>query len=293
MNDLSEREARPERPEPVVEADGATYLFRALGKQLKALREVAGISQKELALRMHVSEDLVGSIERGVRLPQPDFLERADAVLEARGLLKAAIPDVREALKRARTRHPDWFRDFAKAEAEASALHYYGHQGVPGLLQTEAHARAVFSKYRPLVDEGTIEKRVADRLDRQQLFHRWPSPTISFVLDENLLMREAGGREAHTEQLRRFLEIGRLRTVELQVMPYERGVHAAMEGSFTLLHPKGRHQVAYTEAYGHPRLITDPDEVRIFAERYGIIRAEALRTDESLTLIEKMLGERR
>ncbi|RSS75496.1 helix-turn-helix transcriptional regulator [Streptomyces sp. WAC06614] len=290
MNDLSPREERPERP---VEVDGTAHLFRTLGKQIKTLRELMGLTQKELAQRMHVSEDLVGSIERGVRLPQPDFLERADGVLEARGLLLASVEDVREALKKARTRHPDWFRDYARAEAEAMAIHDYSHQGVMGLLQTEAHARAVFTKRRPLLDEETIEKRVADRMARQEIFRRWPSPTISIVLDESLLRREVGGRKVHAEQLRRILEIGSLRTVELQVMPFEHGEHAAMGGSFTLLQPKGRQQVAYTEAYGHPLLITDPEQVRIFAERYGIIRARALTPDESLALIEKTLGEGR
>ncbi|WP_405491818.1 Scr1 family TA system antitoxin-like transcriptional regulator [Streptomyces sp. NBC_00096] len=290
MNDLSEREEEPERP---VEVDGTAYLFKALGKIIKVLRERAGLQQKELAALVHVGEDLVSSIERGVRTPQPDFLENVDRALGAGGLLIAAVPEVREALKRARTRHPDWFRDYAKAEAASNAVHDYSYQGVMGLLQTEAHARAVFEKRRPLFDEATIEKRVADRMARQQIFERWPSPTFSFVLDESLLMRPVGGTAVHRGQLRRFLEIGRLRTVELQVMPFSTGEHAAMEGSFSLLHPKGRQQVAYTETYNHPNLITDPERVRIYAERYGIIRAQALTPDESLTLIEKMLGEER
>ncbi|MGW0750027.1 helix-turn-helix domain-containing protein [Streptomyces sp. NPDC002587] len=288
MNDLSDREERPERP---VEADGTAHLFRALGKQIKALREAADLHQKELAALLHVGEDLIGAIERGVRTPQPDLLERADVVLGARGVLKAVVPEVREALKRARTRHPDWFRSYAEAEAVTQALHEYGHQGVPGLLQTERHAREIFTERRPLLDEATIEKRVQDRLDRQQIFERWPSPTFSFVLDENLLERQVGGPAVHREQLQRFLHVGRLRTVQLQVMPYNRGAHATMGGSFTLLHPKGRQQIAYHEAYGRPHLITDPDQVRIMAERYGIIRAQALSPDESLALIEKMLGE--
>ncbi|MER6315757.1 helix-turn-helix transcriptional regulator [Streptomyces sp. NPDC001581] len=288
MNDLSDREERPERP---VEADGTAHLFRALGKQIKTLREAAGLLQEELATRLNVGEDLIGAIERGVRTPQPDLLERADRILQARGVLLAAIPEVKEALKRTRARHPDWFRSYAAAEAVTQALHAYGHQGVPGLLQTERHAREVFTQRRPLLDEETIEKRVRDRLDRQQVFERWPSPTFSFVLDHNLLERTVGGPEVHREQLQRFLHIGQLRTVELQVMPYRRGAHTAMEGSFTLLHPKGRQQIAYHEAYGKPHLITDPDQVRVMAERYGIIRAQALAPDESFALIEKMLGE--
>ncbi|RSS73347.1 helix-turn-helix transcriptional regulator [Streptomyces sp. WAC06614] len=288
MNDLSPRE---ERPAPPVEVDGTAHLFRALGKQIKTLRELMGLTQKELAQRMHVSEDLVGSIERGVRLPQPDFLERADVVMEARGLLRAAVPDVTEALKKARIRHPDWFRRFADAEADSQALHYYEVQAVPGLLQTEAYARAVFRYRRPLLDEETVEKRVSDRLSRQVILDRWPSPTFSFLLEEAVLHRRIGGSAAHREQLRRILDIGSRRTVNLQVMPLDIDKHPCLDSSFTLLHPKGRQLVAYTETYGHAELITDPERVRVYSERYGIIRSLALRPDESLALIEKMLGE--
>ncbi|WP_199548958.1 helix-turn-helix transcriptional regulator [Streptomyces sp. N35] len=286
---MAEREERPERP---VEADGTAHLFRALGKQIKVLREVAGLHQRELAAATHVGESLVSSIERGVRTPQPEFLHAADEVLDARGVLKAAIPEAREALARSRTRHPDWFRDYAKAEAEATQLHDYSNQAVPGLLQTPDYARAIFTQRRPLLDEETIETRVADRLSRRQVFERWPAPTFTFVLEEVVLQRPIGGKAVHEAQLRHLLEAGRLRTVELQVMPTDREEHPSLDGSFILLTPKGRHQVAYTEIYGHARLVTDPAEVGVFADRYGIIRSRALRPSESLALIEKMLGER-
>ncbi|CAM5539353.1 transcriptional regulator [Streptomyces avidinii] len=289
MNDLSEREEEPERP---VEVDGTAYLFKALGKIIKVLRERAGLQQKELAARVHVGEDLVSSIERGVRTPQPDFLENVDRALDAGGVLLAAIPDVKEALKRARTRHPDWFRKFALAEAGSVALHYYGVQAVPGLLQTEAYARAVFRHRRPVLDEATIEKRVADRLARQAILERWPAPTFSFVLEQAVLLRPTGGRDAHRGQLRRLIEVGSLRTVQLQVMPLDRDEHPSLDSAFTLLRPKGRNEVAYTESYGHANLITDPEQVRVYSERYGIIRAQALTPHESLALIEKTLGER-
>lgn len=282
-------EERPERP---AEVDGTAHLFSALGKQIKVLRENASMSQRELGVAAHCGEDLISAMERGVRTPQPDFLVRADELLAAGGVLKAAVEDVREAQAKARTRHPDWFRDYARVEAEAVALHDYSNQAVPGLLQTEEYARAIFTQRRPLLNEETIEKRVADRLARQQIFERWPAPTFSFVLEEAVLKRPIGGRPVHGQQLRRLLGVGRLRTVELQVMPLDREEHPSLDGAFILLTPKGRQQVAYTEIYGHPRLITDPEEVRVFAERYGIIRAQALTPRESLSLIEKMLGER-
>ncbi|MGW2179140.1 helix-turn-helix domain-containing protein [Streptomyces sp. NPDC001732] len=284
----TEREERPERPE---ESDGTAHLFKALGKQIKVLRERAGMSQRGLGLAAHCGEDLISAMERGVRTPQPDFLIRVDPLLDAGGVLCAAVDEVREALSKSRTRHPGWFRDFARVEADSVALHEYSNQAIPGLLQTEDYARAVFTKRRPLLDEQTVEKRVADRLARQQIFERWPAPTLSFVLEEVVLQRPLGGRTVHTGQLHRLRHIGQMRTVELQVMPTGLDEHSSMDGPFTLLTPKGRNEAAYTEIQGHARLITDPEEVRLFSERYGIMRAQALTPRESLALIEKMLGE--
>ncbi|MFD0077788.1 helix-turn-helix domain-containing protein [Streptomyces sp. NPDC127166] len=281
-------EERPERPS---EVDGTAHLFRALGKQIKALRRNAGLSQAELAEIAHCSEDLISAIERGVRIPQPEFLMQVDPLLKAGGVLTVAADELRAAQAKARVRHPDWFRNFANAEAEAVALHYYAVQAVPGILQTPAYAEAVFRYRRPLYDEETIEKRLADRLARQVIFDKWPGPTMSFVVEESVLRRPLGGRDVLREQLRRIIEVARLRTVHFQIMPNDPDEHPGLGGSFTLLTPKGRREVAYTEIYGHARLITDPEEVRMYTERYGIIRAQALTPRGSLELIEKMLGE--
>ncbi|MER5204973.1 helix-turn-helix transcriptional regulator [Streptomyces sp. NPDC002825] len=282
-------EERPERPS---EVDGTAHLFRALGKIIKVLRRNAGLSQAELAGLTHCSEDLISAIERGVRVPQPDFLIQVDPLLKAGGVLTAAVDDARDALARARVRHPDWFQDFAKAEATAVANHYYEVQAVPGLLQTPAYARSLFERSRPMLDEETVEKRVADRISRQAIFDRWPIPTISFVLEAAVLLRPFGGPKVHREQLLRILEVAERRTVELQILPQEGTEHPYLGGPFTLLTPKGRREVAYTEIYGHARLFTDPEEVRHYSERYGILRSQALTKRESLDWIEKRLGER-
>ncbi|MCX5392442.1 helix-turn-helix transcriptional regulator [Streptomyces sp. NBC_00094] len=287
---MSENEAeRPERPS---EADGTAHLFRALGKIIKVLRKNAGLSQAELAEITHCSEDLISAIERGVRIPQPDFLLRADPVLDAGGVLVAAVDDLREAQAKARVRHPDWFRSFAKEEAEAVALHYYAVQAVPGMLQTPAYAGSLFERSRPMLNEATIEKRMADRISRQAIFDRWPVPTISFVLEAAVLLRPFGGPKVHREQLLRIQEVAQRRTVELQILPQDAEEHPYLGSPFTLLTPKGRREVAYTEVYGHARLITDPEEVRQHSERYGILRSQALTKRESLDWIEKRLGER-
>ncbi|MFI1701680.1 helix-turn-helix domain-containing protein [Streptomyces bobili] len=283
-----ERERRPETP---AEADGTTGLFTALGKMLKLFREQKGLTQKEFGLLVGYGPDAISSMERGVRLIRPEVLEKADAQLEAGGVLAQAIPELREAMSRARTRHPEWYRSYAALEAEARELHFYANQGVPGLLQTEDYARAVFSRRRPLLDEETIEKRIADRMARQQIFAKWPPPMCSFVLEEVVLDRPIGGRSVRETQLKQLLQVGGLRSVEIQVMPTGIEDHPNMGGAFNLLTPQKHPQVAYTEIQEYPRLITDPEEVRKIVDRYGMIRAMALTPKESRALIDKKLGE--
>ncbi|MFD3735650.1 Scr1 family TA system antitoxin-like transcriptional regulator [Streptomyces sp. NPDC058632] len=279
------------RPEPSEDADGLIDLNRAVGRQVKLLRERAGLTQKELGDRLGYGEDQVSSLERGRRTPQPDFLDAADDLLDAGGLLKATKEDVARAKARARVRHPAWFRDYARLEGEAVEINFYNNHDVPGLFQTERRTRALYEMRKPLLTEETIEQRVTSRMDRQHILAQWPPPIVTAVIEEVVLRRPIGGPEVHKEQLTRLLELGRLRTVELQVMPTDRSEHACMGGSFTLLTPKNKSQVGYTEVQAVARLATDMDEVRILAARYGSIRAQALTPRESLALIERMQTE--
>ncbi|MEU3099835.1 helix-turn-helix transcriptional regulator [Streptomyces sp. NPDC006967] len=277
------------------EADGTDEvadLFRALGRQIKVARERAGLSQKELGDRLGYGEETISSVERARRTPQPELLVAVDRLLECGGLLASAAEDVERAKTRRRVRHPEWFKDYARLEQEAVELHDYSSLVLPGLLQTEAHANVVFRTRQPFLDEATVEQRVAARLDRQQIFNRWPPPFTTFTIEESVLRRPLGGWDVHRAQLEALLRFGRLRSVELQVLPMERKEHPSLGGPFIMLTPKGKPQVAYLEVQHISRLITDPDEVRILAARYGSIRAQALTPEESLALIKKMLGDR-
>ncbi|MFD8664819.1 Scr1 family TA system antitoxin-like transcriptional regulator [Streptomyces microflavus] len=276
------------------EADGTDEvadLFRALGRQIKVARVRAGMSQKELGNRLGYGEETISSVERGRRTPQPELLVAVDELLECGGLLASAAEDVERARARRMVRHPEWFRDYARLEAEAVQLCYFANQAVPGLLQTKEYARAVFASRQPLFDEETIEQRVTARMARQELMTRWPPPTVSAIIQESVLRQPFGGPDVQRGQLEHLLKTGDLRHVEIQVMPTTSQDHAGMGGPFTLLTPKGKPQVAYLEVQHISRLITDPDEVRVLAAKHGSIRGQALTPRESLRLIEKMLGD--
>ncbi|MHB9857561.1 helix-turn-helix domain-containing protein [Streptomyces sp. YIM S03343] len=271
--------------------DEVADLFRALGRQIRVARERAGLSRKELGDRIGYGEETISSVERGRRTPQPELLIAVDRELDCGGLLAAAAEDVERAKARRRVRHPEWFRDYARLEAEAVEICFYSTLTIPGLLQTRGYAQTLFSARRPLLDEETIEQRVGARLDRQQILTRWPPPMVTALIEESVLLREIGGREVQREQLRHLRKLGQLRNVEVQVLPLKCQGHAGMEGPFILLTPKGRPQVGYGEFQSVNRLITDPEEVRMLAARYGSVRGQALNLAESSALIEKLLGD--
>ncbi|OII61136.1 transcriptional regulator [Streptomyces sp. CC53] len=262
---------------------GTLCLF---GRQLKLFRERAGMDRVRFGSLTGYSASTVASFEQGRRIPPPKFIDQADDLLEACGVLRASKEEV------ARAQYPAFFRDAARLETKAAALHVYATKAVPGLLQTEEYARAVFSMWRPLLDEETINQRVAARLARQEIFSRAPLPTISFVIEEFLLRRPLGGWVVMQGQLEQILLCGQLRNVEIQVMPIEREEHAGLEGPFTLIETHDGQRIAYVEAYKDSRLYTERRQVREIEEQYGILRAQALTPRESLALIEKLLGER-
>ncbi|MFI2227799.1 helix-turn-helix domain-containing protein [Streptomyces fradiae] len=281
-------ERRPEGPTDSGEHDGddaGTEVLRSFGRQLKIFRTLAGLSQAELGGRLGYSEALVASVEQGRRIPKEHLVEKADEVLEARGVLAARKEEV------ARVRYPSFFRDAARVEAQAVELHFYDTHVVNGLFQTEEYARAVFGMRRPLLDEGTIEQRVTARLARQEIFSRWSAPLMSSVIEESVLRRPVGGRAVYRGQLEQLLLLGRRRNVELQVMPLDREDHAGLSGAFTLMETSASQRVAYVEVQNVSRLHIERKQVRDLEAQYGIIRAQALTPRESMVFIERLLGE--
>jgi hypothetical protein len=146
-----------------------------------------------------------------------------------------------------RAQYPAFFRDAARLEAQALELHLYATQAVPGLLQTEECARAVFTMWRPLLDEDVIEQRVVARLARQSIFSRHPAPNLTFVIEEAVLHRRLGGEAVWRGQLEHLLLVGERRNVEIQVMPLSRVEHAGLAGPFTLMETKDGRRIAYAE----------------------------------------------
>ncbi|QER86739.1 helix-turn-helix domain-containing protein [Streptomyces tendae] len=271
--------------EPYGADEESAAVLRTVGRVIKMCRERAGLTQAALGTQIGYSEEQVSSVERGRRAPMEEFLDAADRVLEANGLIGALKGDVEKA------RFPKKVRDLAQLEAQAVELCAYANHVVHGLLQTPEYARALYGMRRPPYSDEQVDELVVARLARQRVFDEQPAPVFSFVQEEVTLRRPLGGRMVMRKQLEHLLEVGRRRNVEIQVLPTQREDHAGLAGALQLLRLKDGHTVGHVEVQLLNRLISDPKEIQVLEIRHGIIRAQALTPRESLAFIEKVLGE--
>ncbi|MFF4785017.1 helix-turn-helix domain-containing protein [Streptomyces griseorubiginosus] len=260
-------------------------VIATVGRQLKLRREAVGMRAGEFGEAVGYGEDLVYKIEGGKRIPRQEYLDRADEVLGAGGLISAAWEDVKK------VRYPKKVRELAKLEGQAVEIGVYECNIVAGLLQTPEHARAVISAAQPPYSPDDVERMVAARLARQSVFERDPAPSIHFVLEEAPLRRRVGGTMVWRQQLERLLEVGRLNNVTLQVMPTNSDPHPGLDGRIELLKFPDGTAVARADGLFNGRPTTDPKQLRIVELQYGTIRAQALSPRESVTFIERLLGE--
>ncbi len=231
-------------------SDQAASPLRVFGTMLRHYRGRAGMSQEQLAGRVYCSADLVAKIEKGQRTPAEKLTGALDCVPELRtdGALTALRDSLKEALKlRA---YPGWFHEWPDKEATAKTLRSFEPMLVPGLLQTEDYARALF-RTRVGVTDDEIDELVAARLARQDIPKR-PS-------------------------------------VVLQVIPTSVGAHVGLQGgAFVIADFDDGPSVAYQDTAVRGQVIEDSDDVASLVVAWDTIKAEALPRSASLALAEEI-----
>ncbi len=260
-------------------------VITTVGRQIKLRREAAGLRVPDFGRVVGYGEDMIYKIESGKRIPRQEFLDRADEVLEAGGLLSAAWEDVKK------VRYPKKVRALAKLEAQAVEIGIYESHSIHGLLQTPEHAKALFEAMQPPYSPDEVERMVAARVARASVFDRSPAPALSFVLEEAALRRPIGGRMVQRRQLERLLEVARLHSVMLQVMPLDCESHSGMDGRIELLKFADGAAVGRSDGAFCGRPTTELKHLRVLELRYATIRAQALSPRETLTFIGQLLGE--
>ncbi len=261
--------------------------LRTFGAVVQALREHAGLSRTELGARVQYSKHTVESVELGRRMPDEVFVERAEEALGNTGALRKAACH----LTRGEAGLAAWFRRWARLEREAVSLCTYECRLVPGLLQSEAYARAVFEGTIPLRTDEELEVQLAARMERQAIMRERPTVPFSFIVEEHVFRRRFGDQEAMRELFEHVLRCSAPRNVTLQVVPLEAGLHTCLDGPVQVLEtPEGR-RLGYSEGQESGRLIADRKEVSVLYQRYDTLRSQALGPKESRDLLERLRGE--
>ncbi|GHJ92997.1 transcriptional regulator [Streptomyces sp. NE5-10] len=260
-------------------------ILATVGRQLKTWREAKGLSAARFGELTGYGEDMIRKLERGDRIPRPEFLDRADTVLDANGLVAEMRQDIAE------VRYPKPIRDLAKLEGRAVEFCLYSNANIHGLLQTDEFSRALLQTWRPSYSPAEIERYAMARESRRSVLEKSPAPEFSFIQEEVSLRRPIGGRMVLRRQLERLLEVGELPHVEIQVMPTEHADHPGTAGRIALLKFEDGSAAGRMDGDFGGRPVTDPKRLRLLDLRYGIIRSKALTPAESRDFIEQLLGE--
>ncbi|MEU6703215.1 helix-turn-helix domain-containing protein [Streptomyces wuyuanensis] len=259
--------------------DPSTSPRALLGAELRHARENAGLSQRELGEPLFVSASFIGQLEAGTRRMQPDVARRIDEILGTNGFFE------RNCLAANKSRYPDHFAEAAEAEAVATTIREYAPLLIPGLLQTEAYARAVFRAYQPTATEAVVDELVEARLERARLLDDPTTPMLWTVLDEAVLRRRVGSAAVMAEALGHIGALARRNRVIVQVMPFQAGAHAALDGGLKLMSFLDAPQLAYVDGLGTGWLLDDPATVDRHKLTYELVTAGALSPRESLALV--------
>ena len=193
----------------------------------------------------------------------------------------------REARRRTTYRVPDWARTYVGLEAEAVEIKEYQPELMPGLLQTEAYARAVTRAADPTRDPAEVERMVATRQDRQTRLLADDGPRYWVVLNEAVIRRQVGGAAVMSEQVAWLADVATRPRVSVQVLPFIAGAHAAMGSSFVLLRLGSPTdvEVAYLEDLWSADYVDRPMQVAAYTNAFDRLSVAALDGDDSILMI--------
>ncbi|SFD72910.1 Helix-turn-helix domain-containing protein [Actinopolyspora alba] len=270
-----------------------TVRRRILARKLRELREQAELTQTETARSLDWKQSKISRIEdchQGVRVS--DLLAML-TIYDADSATRELLTNLARQASRKGWWHsyadalPSWFETYVGLEAEADTIRTYEVDVVPGLLQTEAYARADTRATVLDETEENLEQRVELRLQRQRRLYDESPLSLWAVVGEAAVRRPVGGHHVMREQLQHIAKLAERSDVTVQIMPLEAGEHPAT-GSFTILgFPQVQHpEVVYLESQVGGHYLEEPHQTARYSRVMDHLRAHALDPAESLRVLQ-------
>jgi transcriptional regulator with XRE-family HTH domain len=268
---------------------------RQLAKELRHLRERAGMTGEQAAGVLGWEQSKISRMETAkMRITSGEVMELCEAYRIEGDERDRLIQLARSA------RHRDWWHDYSDLvkqgfvnylafEAEALTSRGYEAQVIPGVFQTEEYARAILRGAQPRASED-VERGVELRLGRQRRITASADPlNVWAVIDEAVLHRVVDSPAVMRTQLEHLLYLGELGTVSIQVLPYEAGIHPAIDGPFALLTFDGYPDLLYIEHLMGCVYLEKPSETARGSLIFDHLRSAALNTGDSTALIREKI----
>jgi len=185
-----------------------------------------------------------------------------------------------------RRREPTWLREWIELEREAHLLRWFEPALIPGLLQTEAYARAVLG-WGGLMHADEVDERTESRIERQGILAGRRPPQFFALIDEAALRRNVGGAAVMAEQSEHLVQLAARPHIHIQAVPFAAGAHAGLAGGFILAKgPSGG--VAHLDDPLQARVVSKAEDIDTLEAKWEAIRAVALPTALTLDLITEV-----
>ncbi|MFD4599371.1 helix-turn-helix domain-containing protein [Streptomyces sp. NPDC058464] len=248
-------------------SENPMFLRQRLRDRLKKAREAAGQTQQQVADAFGWSPSKVIRIENG---------KIAVSITDAMALTSHYGVDEEEQhelveLARA-ARQPSWYAPYRQVmtpaleayiayEESATIVRNYERNVVPGLLQTEEYARALFKALQEEADgtgERQLELRVDLRMKRQKALES-ADAQFFFILDEAVLRRTVGTEAVMNQQYETLLRLDALANVTILYVPFTVGPYPLFRTPYQIFEfgTANDDLVAYLESPGGEALLNE------------------------------------
>lgn len=267
-----------------------------LAAELRRLRDLSGISGRELARRISISQSKVSRIESGTVMPS---LPEVTAWGTALGASQATLDHLIFLTNLAYTEVQPW-REMLRGqghlqgeiqEQEALARHVRTFQPtiVPGLLQTAEYARRVFATYQPPYIEEDLRAAVAARLNRQQSMFD-PDRQFDFLVAEGALCWRPGPVHVLLGQLDRIASIMTLENVSIGLIRYDQEAVTPIPHDF-VIYEGTEDQVEFVtvETIHASITVNDPRDIEVYRNQWSTLRKMAIFDDNARAYLTTLI----